>query len=296
MALVFEYVKDLDTGAQPFISHEKDSTLYNYFIKDEKALDRSAFAKNGIYNDVTFANEDRHLTTKAVSQIGVKNFPGIGAIGFYKDAYSDDSRIVAPIHLDYVAYEAPTLDIAELVGNKLHVVITPPGSVNYNCYRIVARQGAFATEYITYKTDYMMDIPPVAGEYEVYCMGYDESNGTVSENSNELTLVVSTGIAGWAPQFEEVADLSQRLDNMTLSIRDIEGNVVLLSDAYEDLEDRVDANEDRLDGVDTSIDVIEDNVLLLTEKTDDHETRIQVLEQDLVDAVALADELNGEVI
>lgn len=214
MALTFEYEKDLSTGAQPFICHERDSTLYNYYVVDEAAKDTSALASMGHYDTVTFDNEDRSLTTKAVSKIGIKNFPGIGGIGFYRDAHSDSHLIVAPIHTDRDRYEAPTLSVAEILGDKLHLVVRPTANMNYNCYRIVVRQGAFAFEYVTYKTECFVDIPTVKGSYNVYCMGYDESTGVVSEDSNILTLMVTSGTDNWKPAIQDFADVVYRIDGV----------------------------------------------------------------------------------
>jgi hypothetical protein len=268
MALVFEYEKDLETGTQPHISHEKDSVIYNYFIEDERALDRSALAENGVYDDIVFDNEDRHLTTKAVSHIGIKNFPGIGGIGFFKDAYTDESRIVAPIHIDRDYKEAPFLKTVEIVDGKLHVIIEPPEGLEYTCYRIVARQRYFATEYITYKKDYVMDAPPVIGEYAVHCIGYDEANGTVSEDSNEITLVVSTGNADWAPHFEEVGDLIVEINNINADVVDL---TVRVAEA-------------------------EDNILLNADNIDTLTEKVVALEEIVVEAEALIDDINGEVV
>lgn len=208
MALLFEYEKDIQTGEQPYISAEPDSTLYNYFVDNEMAKDRNAFAPLGQYDDVQFENEDRSLTTKAVSKIGIKNFPGIGGLGFYKDAYSDDSRIVAPIHAERRLYAAPRLVSATLVDKQVHIVITPPASLKYLCYRIVFRQGFFALEHITYKPDCLVDVPSFKGDYRVYVIGYDEDNGTVSEESNELTLTIVDGANSWIPESPDISDIS----------------------------------------------------------------------------------------
>ena len=153
MALVFEYEKDLPTGNTPFISHEPNSILYNYYMEGNFALDKNAPINNGNYEDVTFSEMQRHLTTKAVARIGIKNFPGIGGIGFYKDLYSDDSKILAPIHASQTFYLAPVLKTIEVVDGKLHIVINPTDIINYTCYRVIVRQGAFAFEYITYEKE-----------------------------------------------------------------------------------------------------------------------------------------------
>lgn len=219
MALTFEYTKAIDTGSQPFISAEKDSMLYNYYIDNELAMDKSATAAYGNYDTVDFVDEDRHLTTKAVSRIGIKNFPGIGAIGFYKDAYSDDSFVVAPVHAKRDRRGIPTLAKVEIVDNKLHIVITPPEGIKYNVYRVIVRQGTFAFEYILYKTDYYVDKPTVKGEYILHCVGYDEDMGTVSEDSNALALTVDTGSPDWNPDSIDMTDIDSRLTKIEEEIQ-----------------------------------------------------------------------------
>lgn len=228
MALTFEYVKDLETGAQPFICHEKDSTIYNYYIRDELALDKMVVAPLGTYDSITFKNEDRHLTTRAASRIGVKNFPGIGGIGFYRDAYSDDCHIVAPIHIKPELIGVPTLTLVEIVSNQLHIVITPSEAADYTCYRVVVRQGAFAFEYITYKTECYVDAPTVNGDYTCYCFGYDEDTGAISSNSNDLKLTVTEGSDAWSPIDSSdfaarIAALEREMGNVGLVLDEING-------------------------------------------------------------------------
>lgn len=232
MALLFEYEKDIQTGEQPYISAEPNSTLYNYFVDNEMAKDRNAFAPLGQYDDVQFENENRSLTTKAVSKIGIKNFPGIGGLGFYKDAYSDDSRIVAPIHAERRLQSAPLLALAERVDNKVHIVITPPTTLKYQCYRIIFRQGYFALEHITYKPDCLVDVPTFNGEYRVYCIGYDEDNGTVSEDSNDLFISITDGAEVWAPESTDISDVEARVK----SLEDEVGNVGAVLDEINGVE------------------------------------------------------------
>ena len=211
MPLRFEYVRDLETGEQPYICHEPNSVIYNYFIREERALDTHSEHAFGQYDNVTFVDEERHLTTKAVDRIGVVNFPGIGGIGFYRDAYSDDSRVVAPIHVAAQHLRAPVLQSVTVEDNRLHIVIAPPDNIAYNCYRVIVRQDAFAFEYVVYKTDYHVDLPTVTGAYQCYCIGYDESTGVVSEPSNEVELVLETGNPDWKPYIPSIGDIERRV-------------------------------------------------------------------------------------
>lgn len=219
MALTFEYEKDIETGTTPFICHEPDSTLYNYYIVDARAMDKTAIVAGGMYDDVVFDNEDRSLTTQAVSGIGFKNFPGIGAIGFYKDLYSDSCFIAAPVHVKRDKIKAPVLNSVTLEGDSLHIIITPDGDTSYTCYRVVVRQNAFAFEYITYKTDCLVDVPTVKGEYTCYCIGYDEAFDNVSGRSNEVTLVVTDGTDTWAPVSPQ--GLESRISILEDSVGDV---------------------------------------------------------------------------
>lgn len=237
MSLIFEYEKELEVGEQPFLSHEPNSVIYTYFIDGEIALDKYGMADLGNYENITFDDEKRSITTKAVTKIGVKNFPGIGGMGFYKDAYQDECRIIAPIHIKRDNMDAPVLIKAEIENGLFHIVINPPEDLPYTCYRVIAKQGHFAFEYITYKLDYFVDIPTVKGEYIVYCIGYDEANGVVSEYSNELTLTVTTGTDDWAPYYETVADIQQRVTKLETTVKDVS-----------DLEDRTEVLENYVIG------------------------------------------------
>lgn len=220
MSLRFEYVRDLETGEQPYICHEPNSVIYNYFIRNEKALDTHAIVPYGLYdNDIVFANEERHLTTKAVDRIGIKNFPGIGGIGFYRDAYSDDSRVIAPIHAEVNRHGAPILQSIAVEEGQLHIVIQPPSNIEYTCYRVIVRQEAFAFEYIVYKTDYLADLPTVIGTYQCYCIGYDENTGDISEDSNILSLTITEGNPDWKPYIPSIGDIERRVTAIEAEIQ-----------------------------------------------------------------------------
>lgn len=211
MALIFEYEKDLVTGAQPQICHEPNSSIYNYFIREERALDTHSEHVFGQYDNITFVDEERHLTTRAVDRIGIKNFPGIGGIGFYRDVYSDESHAVVPIHVSVQRLNAPVLKSVTVEDNMLHIIIAPPDDITYDCYRVVVRQDAFAFEYIVYKIDYRVDLPTVTGAYQCYCIGYDESTGVVSEPSNEVELILENGNPDWKPYIPSIGDIERRV-------------------------------------------------------------------------------------
>jgi len=283
VALKFEYEKDLTTGAQPYIAHELDSTIYNYFVDDERAMDRKTFVPQGVYDNVEFTDLQSHLTTRAVSRIGIKHFPGIGAIGFYKDAYNFENRIIAPIHSRLTYYKAPKLVTAAIEENKLHIVIEPPEDITYNCYRIIARQGSFAFEYITYKLDYMVDLPTVRGTYEVYCMGYDEDNGTVSEDSNIIELELTNGTPGWSPWLDAAAALETDLSTLRIRVDGLDEKAESLEENVTTLDETIVALDERLEFTDEQMHVLEENIEML-------DVRAGALEED---ALFLAEQIDA---
>lgn len=303
MALKFEYEKDLDTGAQPYMAHESDSAIYNYFIDDEQARDTKTFAAQGVYDSVEFTDLQSHLTSRAVSRIGIKHFPGIGAIGFYKDAYSFDNRIIAPIHARTSYYTAPKLVTAEIVEGKLHIVIEPPEDITYNCYRIIARQGAFAFEYITYKLDYSVDLPTVRGTYEVYCMGYDEDNGSVSEDSNTIELEITNGTPSWSPFLDAAEALETDLGSLRIKVEGIDSRTETLEEDVSALDEialatdkQLKSIEDHVTNVDDRTSALEEDALFLAEQieaTEAHVTEVETFVEESMDGIStILDEIN----
>ena len=261
MALTFEYVKELDTGLYPHIAHEADSTIYNYFVNGAQAKDKSAVATLGHYDNIAFGNEDRTLTTKAVSSIGIKNFPGIGAIGFYKDAYLNEGHIVAPVHQVVQKYDAPELVSVNVAEDKLHIVITQPSSLDYTCFKVIVRQGDFAFEYTMYKPDALVDLPTVKGTYTVYCIGYDESTGSISEDSNELALTITTGSEDWKPEASDTGNLEARVAALELAVIDELPDIYVTKFELEEAVDELDGSKQEKLTPGENITIDEDNVI-----------------------------------
>lgn len=211
MALNFVITKNLTTEVDqnvdplyvrtPYLIQEPDNRIFQYYILPQKntVWDKQSNIPLGQYNPLPWGKPNRHLTMRAASKIGVKHFPQIGAIGFYKDLYTSQSTILCPVHEEQETYDPPTLSAA-LNGKEVNIKITPSVESVYTCYRIVMRSGYFAVEYILYNLEESVDAPLVKGEYEVYAIGHNESTGTYSSWSNIVKLTVTEGKSTWEPE------------------------------------------------------------------------------------------------
>lgn len=195
----------------PFMAQEHDGDLYHYFIneEDKAAADKGSEVDHSFYGLIEWGGLARHLTTRGVSRIGIKQFPQIGAVGFYKNLYTNKTSVLAPIHVDQPTYDPPTLSVSP-TGTQMHIVLTPPEGVTYTVYRVVFRDECFATEYILYETDTYVDNPETNATYYVTAIGYNEDTHIVSGESNEEVVTVSNGRVGWrpAPTNLRLADLA----------------------------------------------------------------------------------------
>lgn len=199
MALMFSTELSLGAAATPFLGHEPSNDLWQYYMTDKsRAEDKKSIPELGRYDDLAWSAPEQHLTIRAVSRIGIKHFPRIGAVGFYKDKYTGVSNILAPIHVVRELTAAPTLE-ASIVDGSLRVVITPPKDITYLCYRIVMRNEYFADERITYELDSLLPLPAVVGEYAVYAVGYNDNTNALSARSNDIVINVDAGKPTWAP-------------------------------------------------------------------------------------------------
>lgn len=184
----------------PFICEEPDSTLYQYFIEPngDIAQEKKTTVLLGQYDDLPWADLQNQLSISPVSRIGIKHFPHIGAIGFYKDKYTGLPMIAAPIHVKTTKYTAPVIDIVTNTSS-VTITITPPEDVSYTCYKVIMRSGYFAYEYVTYETPVELPLPAVIGTYTIYAVGYNETTGICSMSSNIKSLTISTGRSSWDP-------------------------------------------------------------------------------------------------
>jgi hypothetical protein len=199
MALTFATEIALESSTFPFLGHEPNNNFYNYYINNKhRASDKVSVPSLGTYGALTWGTELHHMTNRVVSRIGVKSFPHIGAMGFYKDRYTGIAWILIPIHVEQTKYTAPTLALT--VGtSSIAVTVTPPNDITYTCYKIIQRCEYFANEYVVYETSTEIPLPDVIGDYDVWAIGYNETTGICSLDSNIIEVSITSGKSNWSP-------------------------------------------------------------------------------------------------
>lgn len=189
MVLTFTELADLRADGQLIqMGHEPNNELIQYFRKNDRIQNDMAEPNKGNYTGLVFDPITNRVPTKPYTLFGIKTFPKMGAYGWFRTKYEHITHILVPLVSPQVRYAPPTFTFTQ-TSTTVQITIVPPGSVEYDCYRILFRNGYFATEYITYDT--FADVPkPATGEYELYIIGY-RSTGEISEETPRQAIAVS---------------------------------------------------------------------------------------------------------
>lgn len=197
--------------------NEPDNELVQYYVTDNSlAEDKCTNIVLANYSELNWKNKKRRLTLRNVSRIGLKHFPGIGAIAYFKYKYENRSMILCPVNNNKTQFTSPTLKM-DVSGNDLIFTITPPEDITYKCYRIILENDYFAYEYITYENTLTVPKPEVKGTYTIYCIGYVNEGEAISFDSNVLDLTITTGQESFAPKAEIAYYTKEQIDAMFLS-------------------------------------------------------------------------------
>ena len=247
MALEIERVIDLTAYehnpapklvSQLSIIHESsDGELVQYYIqpRNQTQGDKNAYAigvfdkesRSYSYHDypeLEWAEPGQRICGNRIERLGVKAFPAIGAIAFYKLMHRKITRIVAPVNRKNKKQEAPTLEATVNPDGTVTFSITPPDKPVYECFRIVMAYDIYAEEYVTYDLELTVPAPRVSGEYRCYAVGYGGEGQLLSRDSNVVIMTLS----GRADSFERpyymksevrgleerIAALEERLDSI----------------------------------------------------------------------------------
>lgn len=229
MSLTFEHDINL-SGAnvnvnpllveQGVVIAEKDSSLRMYYIYKNLTSDKTSALELANYGTLKFKNIMKHLTSRAVSRIGIKTFPGIGSYGFFKYKYEDRSIVICPINNNQTKFTAPKLVMTQQTNNTLKFSIISPADITYQCYRIVLRNEEFTIEYITYEPSIVVPKPDVNGVYTIYCIGYVNEGERISYDSNVLSLTITGGKATFEPSTEISYYTKEQVKEMFASLMD----------------------------------------------------------------------------
>jgi len=208
MELIFTEVPlraDTNIGNQ---GHEPDNTLIDYYLKNNRLENRSCEPPLDVYTDLQWQTEKRRITSKAVARFGIKSFPGMGAYGWYHTLHENRNIVVIPINDRKVKYTPPTFTVTK-ANRQLTFAITQPSDedIQYECFRIVIRNGYLATEYVTYDLTVTVIAPP-PGTYEVTMFGYLDVD-KISEDTEVYDLTISAAESWYPDGIEMVPTVTQ---------------------------------------------------------------------------------------
>lgn len=181
--LMFEklYTSNSAERTNVCIGNEPDNTITKFFIEAQRQGNTYGAVTLSNYDNISWQHANGLMTSQNVTDIGIKTFPQIGAIGFYKLKYETRSLILAPIYTRSKTYAAPTITVQELAG-MLRVTLAMPQNVTYDCFRVVVRNGYFAEEYVTYESVIDIPTPTVTGIYAISAFGYIEERLASAES------------------------------------------------------------------------------------------------------------------
>jgi len=263
MALTIENTIDLTACAgnpapkvvsQLSIIHESsDGELVQYYIEaiNHSQGDKSTHAI-GVYDkdaqtwsyhdypELEWAEPGQRVCGNRIERLGVKAFPSLGAIAFYKLMHRKITRIVAPVNRKDNRQKAPELDAVVNPDGTVAFTITPPDKPEYECYRIVMDSGIYTEEYVTYDLELTAPAPHISGEYKCYAVGYSEEGLLFSKESNIITLTLT----GQSDSFERPYYMKSELAAAT---RDADRRYRALEEYTEGLEERIRALEERME-------------------------------------------------
>ena len=263
MALTIENTIDLTAYAgnpepkvvsQLSIIHESsDGELVQYYIeaRNQTQGDKNAHAI-GVYDqdmqtwsyhdypELVWGEPGQRICGNRIERLGVKAFPSLGAIAFYKLAHRKITRIVAPVNRKDKRQTAPTLEAEVNLDGSVAFTIIPPDKPEYECYRVVMDSGIYTEEYVTYDLELTVPAPHISGEYKCYAVGYGEEGQLLSKASNVITLALT----GQSATFERPYYMKSELAAAT---RDADRRYSALQEYTEGLEERIRALEERLE-------------------------------------------------
>lgn len=171
--LVFEklYTDSSTALSDVCIGNEPDNTITKFFIEAQHQGNIYGAVTLSNYGNINWQRSNGLMTSQNVTDIGIKTFPQIGSIGFYKLKYETRSLILAPIYTKSKKYSAPLIAIKDQ-GSTLLITLSNPAGVTYECYRVIVRNGYFAEEYITYDPVIEIPTPTDMGLYAISAFGY----------------------------------------------------------------------------------------------------------------------------
>ncbi len=261
MALTIENIIDLTAWennpapklvSQLSIIHESsDGELVQYYIQKQNHTqgDKNTYAIGVFdkdtrsysyteYDEVVWNAPGQRICGNRIERLGVKAFPAVGSIAFYKLMHRKITRIVAPVNRKKSKNEAPTLEAVANQDGTVTFTIIPPEKPEYSCYRIVMEYDIYSEEYVTYDLELTVPAPRVSGEYLCRAIGYGDEGQMLSKDSN----VVALTLTGRSDVFERPYYMKSELAAVTETA---DRKYRELEEYAESLEERIRALEER---------------------------------------------------
>lgn len=206
------------------IIHESaDGELVQYYIKpgNQTQGDKNTYAIGVFdedsrtysyhdYPDLEWNRPGQRICGNRIERLGVKAFPGVGAIAFYKLMHRKITRIIAPVNNRNNRLAPPSLDASVNADGTVTFTITPPKEPEYSCYRVVMQMGTYMEEHITYDLELTAPAPRFSGEYSCFAVGYGKEGQFYSRDSNVVDLVL-TGRSGTAAGAQYASSIEERI-------------------------------------------------------------------------------------
>lgn len=210
-------------GIQNFLANQPDNSLYQHYVSDKhtpwQVHAKITFAD---YDSLSWSNPPEVcMTPREVRHIGVKSFPQLGAIGFYRLRYRDLSRVVVPLHPDKEKNLAPVLSLALGADRKiLSYTITAPDEkeVDYDCYRIELECNGRTESHVVYELSGELEVPEQKGTFLCHAIGYLQEGQICSKDSNVISLDLPGNPKARNANFADKQKLAEAIANVHIDV------------------------------------------------------------------------------
>lgn len=210
-------------GMQNFLANQPDNSLYQHYASNNHTPWQ-------VHTQITLADYDNLswssspevcMTPREVRHIGVKSFPQLGAIGFYRLRYRDLSRVVVPLHPDKEKNVAPVLSLSLDADRKvLSYTITAPDEkeVKYDCYRIDLECNGRTVSHVVYELSGELEVPEQEGTFLCRAIGYLQEGQICSEDSNVISLDLPGNPKARNANFTDKQELAEAIANVHIDV------------------------------------------------------------------------------
>ena len=222
------------------------------------------------YEDIPWSKPKSRITRQKIDRLGIKAFPNVGSIAFYKLMYRNRCKILAPVNPKWAQdrVTAPQIRATLGEGNRsVTFTIVDPNdeNIHFSCYRINMVLDYHQLEYVTYEKEATIDSVPVDGLYSCYCIGYVNEGEICSKDSNVLELQMVGQYSTWPivtpgseipKSLEDLIDtlITNKLDRQVLQYDSSSGlwrnKSIPFTSENTQIENPVDRQLLRFDGVD----------------------------------------------